>query len=95
MLPGLLHRPAVLLHLHHLDKTQGVLLRQASLVHIMQRSHLPIRAGLHVELLLWGWHVMRGVERANLEVGASVVPAALHQVELGKELLYFRCSGER
>ena len=87
MLPGLLHRPAVLLHLHHLDKTQGVLLRQASLIHIKQRSHLPIRAGLHVKLLLGGRHVMRGVERANLQVGASVVPAALHQVELGKEIL--------
>ena len=45
-----------------------------------------------MKLLLGGWHVMRGVERANLEVGASVVPAALHQVELGKEMLYFRCS---
>ena len=89
MLPGLLHRPAVLLHLHHLDKTQGVLLRQASL--ISGRSHLPIRAGLHVELLLGGRHVVRGVERTNLQVGASVVPAALHQVELGKEI-NFRCS---
>ena len=62
---------------------------------IKQRSHLPIRAGLHVELLLRGRHVVRGVERANLQVGASVVPAALHQVELGKEMLYFRCSRER
>ena len=62
---------------------------------IKQRSHLPIRAGLHVKLLLGGGHVMRGVERANLQVGASVVPAALHQVELGKEMLYFRCSRER
>ena len=60
--------------------------------HIKQRSHLPIRAGLHVELLLGGRHVVRGVERANLQVGASVVPAALHQVELGKEILYFGCS---
>ena len=48
-----------------------------------------------MELLLGGGHVMRGVERANLQVGASVVPAALHQVELGKEMLYFRCSRER
>ena len=59
---------------------------------IKQRSHLPIGAGPHVELLLRSRHVMRGVERANLEIGASVVPAALHQVELGKEMLYFRCS---
>ena len=90
MLPGLLHRPAVLLHLHHLDKTQGVLLRQASL--ISGRSHLPIRAGLHVEFQLGGRHVVRGAEKANLQVGASVVPTALHQVSLGKEILYFGCS---
>ena len=37
MLPGLLHRPAVLLHLHHLDKTQEVLLRLTSF--ISSRGH--------------------------------------------------------
>ena len=87
MLLWLLHRPAVLLHLHHLNMAHCEL---PSFTNTADKCnvqfYLPIRAGFHVERLLQGGHVVRGVEWADLEVGACVVLPTLHQVELKRDI---------